>query len=228
MPSKLLTKFSRRIRHRVKLKRLLALYKKYQEFTMVPCPQFVANLELCLERAPRAGCIVECGVWRGGMSAAIADVLTDRLHILFDSFEGLPPAKDIDGRAALDYQNDKTSPVYFDNCRAESSFAEKAMKMSAARDFRLVQGWFSETLPRFASPEPIALLRLDADWYESTMDALNSIYPQIMPGGLIIIDDYYAWDGCARAVHDYFSMHKTADRLREFQGICYFTKQISN
>jgi hypothetical protein len=160
------------------------------------------------------------------MSGAMADVLPGRSHILFDSFEGLPPAKDIDGRAALDYQKDKTSPVYFDNCTAESSFADKAMKMSAARDFRLVRGWFNETLPNFVSPEPIALLRLDADWYESTMDALNSVYPQIMSGGLVIIDDYYTWDGCARAVHDYFSMHKTADRIREFGGICFFVKQI--
>jgi len=184
----------------------------------------MSNLRLCSEFAPATGCIVECGVWRGGMSAAMAEVLPDRHHLLFDSFEGLPPAQDIDGVAALSYQNDKGSPTYFDNCRAESSFSEKAMAMSPAKDFQLVRGWFEETLPTFVSPEPIAVLRLDSDWYASTTDCLTYLYPQVMPGGLILIDDYFVWDGCARAVHDYLSKHKLTDRVHEFNGLCFFIK----
>ena len=194
---------------------------------MVSREAFTANLELCLERAPQTGCIVECGVWRGGMSAAIADVLPGRFHVLFDSFEGLPQARQIDGPAALAYQIDKSSPRYFDNCRAEISFAESAMGMSAAKEFRLVRGWFNETLPQFVAREPIAVLRLDGDWYESTMDCLTYLYPQVMPGGLVLVDDYYTWDGCARAVHDYFSACKAVARIHESEGVCFFVKEDS-
>jgi O-methyltransferase len=208
--------------------KIRAIFRKYEEFTMVPERKGIANLLLCLERAPSSGCIVECGVWRGGMSAAMADVLPGRAHFLFDSFEGLPPADEIDGKAALDWQRDKNSPSYFDNCRAEGSYAEKAMRMSAAKEFKLVQGWFNQTLPGLVLPEPIAVLRLDADWYESTMDCLNTLYPQVLPGGIIIIDDYYTWDGCSRAVHDYLSQHKTADRIYQFRGVPYLIKPISS
>jgi O-methyltransferase len=209
-------------------KRLRAITRKYAAFTMVAPREIAANLLLCLERAPACGCIVECGVWRGGMSAAIADVLPGRTHYLFDSFEGLPPAREIDGTAALNWQADKASPHYHDNCRAEISYAERAMRLSAAGEFHLVQGWFDKTLPGRKLPEPIAVLRLDADWYESTMACLDSLYPQVMPGGLILIDDYYTWDGCSRAVHDYFSRHKTADRIHQFRGIAYCVKPVSD
>lgn len=208
--------------------RLRATIRKYAEFSMVPKRKAIANLLLCQERAPPTGCIVECGVWRGGMSAGMADVLPGRLHFLFDSFEGLPPATELDGQEAIAYQRDKNSPAYFDNCSAERSFADKAMRMSAAGDFNLVQGWFNKTLPGLQLPEPIAVLRLDADWYESTMECLSSFYPQVMPGGIIILDDYYAWDGCSRAVHDYLSMQKTTDRIYQFRGVPFLIKPVSN
>ena len=89
---------------------------------------YVANL--CIVRALQSvpGCVVECGVWRGGMIAGIAEVLgPEREYILFDSFEGLPPAKEIDGEAALAWQSDKSSPLYHDNCAAEQKFAAEAM-----------------------------------------------------------------------------------------------------
>src|ERR1700691_2837846 len=71
--------------------------EKYREFTMIPQIAYISNLLLCCDKAPKEGCIVEAGLWRGGMSAAMADTLPGRLHYLFDSFEGLPPAKEIDG-----------------------------------------------------------------------------------------------------------------------------------
>lgn len=202
----------------------MAILRKYKGFTMVSTLDGISNLVICTERAPSSGCIVECGVWRGGMSAAMADALPGRTHFLFDSFEGLPAATEIDGQGALDYQRDKTSPVYFDNCRAERSFAETAMRMSAAGKYTVIQGWFNQTLPGFKLPEPIAILRLDGDWYEPTMECLNNLYPQVMPGGIIILDDYYMWDGCSRAVHDYLSVHKTTDRIYQFRGIPYLIK----
>lgn len=201
-------------------------YAKYREFTMVGENWFVDNLLVAADRAPKTGCIVECGVWRGGMSAALADTLPGRTHFLFDSFEGLPPAKaELDGAAAIAYQRDKNHPAYHDNCRAERGFAEKAMSISRAGRYELVQGWFSETVPHFVPPEPIGLLRLDGDWYESTMECLTALYPKVMPGGLVLIDDYYTWDGCARAVHDYLSSHKLVSRLQQDGGVCFMVKR---
>jgi hypothetical protein len=222
--------FSRRlakaavVAHRRMLARGTA--KKYRHFTMIPPRWYAANLVISADLAPKQGCIIECGVWRGGMSAGLADTLPGRTHFLFDSFEGLPPAKeDVDGADAIAYQRDRNHPSYHDNCRAERSFAEKAMGMSAAGKFTLVQGWFNETLRGFSPPEDIALLRLDGDWYESTMECLNALYPHVVKGGLVLIDDYYTWDGCARAVHDYLSSHKLTDRIERSEGVCYMVKR---
>jgi len=201
------------------------IWSHYKRFSMVPRDGYITNLLLCMNRISTRGCIVECGVWRGGMSAGIADVLPGRVHYLFDSFEGLPPAKDIDGPAAAAWQSDKLGATYYDNCRAERSFAERAMAISGAKEFHLVQGWFSDTVPGFVPSEPIAVLRLDADWYDSTAQCLSGLYPHVMEGGLVIVDDYYLWDGCSRAVHDYFSEHQLADRIELLRGVCYFIKR---
>lgn len=50
-------------------------------------------------------------------------------------------------------------------------------------------------------------MRLDGDLYESTMDGLNHVYPKLSPGGFCIIDDYYAFPSCARAVNEYRAKH---------------------
>ena len=205
---------------------LKPLYVKYHDYTMLPSNIFLGNLDLCREYAKIEGCVVECGVWRGGMSAAMAEVLgPHRAYYLFDSFEGLPPAKDIDGNAALAWQKDTTSPLYFDNCRAEMSFAQKAMSLSYVKEYHLIKGWFAETLPFFNPPAPIAILRLDGDWYDSTFQCLTHLYHWVAPGGVIIVDDYYAWEGCARAVHDFLSTNKISDRIRtSAAGVCYLVK----
>ena len=207
---------------------LQALYRKYRNFTMVPKPVFVGNLRLVQEHSASIGAVVECGVWRGGMSAAIAEVMgPEREYFLFDSFEGLPPAKDIDGPAALDWQRDTASPTYFDNCHADIAEARRAMAMSGAQNVRIVKGWFEDTVSSLPREMSIALLRLDGDWYESTMQCLTYLYPRVVDGGLIIIDDYYAWDGCARAVHDFLSSTNSVCRLlQSADGICYMIKKI--
>jgi O-methyltransferase len=203
----------------------LMIYRRYRDFTMINPFTFARNLALCATKAPASGCIVECGVWRGGMSAGMADILPGRFHLLFDSFEGLPPATDIDGEAALSWQMNANSASYYDNCRAERGFAERAMRMSAAKRFKLVQGWFRDTLIAFTPEEPIAVLRLDGDWYESTMHCLTALCPHVVPGGLIIIDDYFMWDGCSRAVHDYLSRTQAPERIERRGILCFIVKR---
>ena len=207
------------------LKFFKKIYKKYSDFTMLPEDIFINNLLLIEKFRPLDGCVVECGVWRGGMIASISELLgTSRDYYLFDSFDGLPQAKEVDGSAANDWQQDKESPKYFNNCKAEMTYAERAMEMAGQKKFYLIEGWFSDTLPLFNPELPIAILRLDGDWYDSTMDCLINLFPKVKKGGLIIIDDYYAWDGCSRAVHDFLSKGNLEHKIRSFNNVCYIIK----
>jgi len=159
------------------------------------------------------------------MIAGFADVLgPDGKYFIFDSFEGLTPAVEIDGPAALRWQADTQSPGYHDNCKAAADDARTAMGLSAAAHFSLLKGWFDETIPPFSPPEPIAVLRLDADWYESTLTCLKYLYPHVAPGGVVIIDDYEPWDGCARAVHEFLLGYASegVPRIRQYENDVYF------
>ncbi|MDB5266923.1 MAG: hypothetical protein JWN89_738 [Parcubacteria group bacterium] len=203
------------------------LQRKYADFTMIPKKIFVENLRLALRFADIKGSVVECGVWRGGMSAGLAELLgSGRSYHLFDSFEGLPPAQEVDGQAAKAWQSDKNSPIYFDNCKAEMTFAENAMRMSGAKNVRIIKGWFNETLPNFTSDEPIAILRLDGDWYESTRTCLENLYPRVAKGGAVIIDDYDTWEGCRKAVEEYRKGQGIQEEVqRTPNGVCYMIKK---
>jgi O-methyltransferase len=219
-----LTPFQRWSRAR----RFARLHRKYRAYTMVPARLWHDNLALCDRHARGPGCLVECGVWRGGMSAGMAEVLgPGRRSYLFDSFEGLPPADvEKDGARAVAYQADSTHSHYYNNCRAERAEAEAAMHLAGVTDAQLIQGWFKTTLPGFVPPEPIRVLRLDGDWYDSTKVCLEALYPHVAPGGLVLIDDYFAWDGCARAVHEYLGAQPGhQDRVRQTpRGVAYIVK----
>jgi O-methyltransferase len=208
------------------------IYRKFRAYTMIHEAKYVNNLELCFDFKGTPGCIVECGVWRGGMSAGMAEVLgARRNYFLFDSFEGLPPAReDLDGTAAIVWQSNTESPTYYNNCRAAEAEAAAAMKLSGATSYSLVKGWFNETLPRFTPPSKIAVLRLDGDWYDSTRVCLENLYPHVAPGGIAIIDDYYNWDGCARAVNEFLAgaaSTNSVPRLRQFHDrLAYLVKPV--
>ena len=199
----------------------LALSRKYRTFTMAPPSTVWRNLLLADSRRHVAGCVVECGVWRGGMSAAMAELLGDgREYFLFDSFEGLPAVTSEDGDVAKAWQQNVTSPTYYDNCSAHIEYAEQAMRLTGVSKYRIVQGWFNETVVEFVPPTPIAILRLDADWYDSTLVVLQSLFKYLARDGVVIVDDYYTWDGCSRAVHDFLSRHQLTARLGQEHGIC--------
>lgn len=214
------------IRHNKELERYRSLYAKYQPYTMIHQDHFALNLELCNAFKHIEGDYVECGVWRGGMSAAIAEVLGKQKSIhLFDSFEGLPPAKDIDGKEALAWQQNTSSPAYFDNCSAEESFVHEAMKLAKHAHYKTYRGWFEKTLSTYEK-NPISILRLDGDWYDSIKTCLNHLFPFVVPGGLIILDDYHTWDGCAKAVHDYLSESQSPSRIYQWKdAIGYIIKK---
>lgn len=98
------------------------------------------------------------------------------------------------------------------------------MRLSEATKFTIWKGWFNDTLPLASFDCGISVLRMDADWYDSTMEILNCLFHQVNTGGLIIIDDYYTWDGCSRAVHDFLARNKRAEKISSVQGVCFIIK----
>lgn len=147
-----------------------------------------------------AGDLVECGVWRGGASILMRATLeacgdTGRSVWLYDSFQGLPRPND---PTDLDL-TDLTPYLGVSLDQVKKNF--ELFKLLDTR-VNFVQGWFNDTLP-VAQVQKIAVLRLDGDMYESTMVALQSLYPKLSSGGYLIIDDFGALPQCQRAVNDF-------------------------
>jgi O-methyltransferase len=88
----------------------------------------------------------------------------------------------------------------------------------------IYKGWFQDTLKTARFGHGIAILRMDADWYESTMQILVNLFDSVNRGGVILIDDYFTWDGCARAVHDYLSKNICAERINAHHRVCFIEK----
>lgn len=162
------------------------------------------------------GSFVECGVWRGGSSMMIARMLynrsiTDRKLYLFDTFEGMsePTRNDVDLSGAKadvllkQNVNNKEESVW---CLADLNDVQKNMRLTGYPEDNIVfvKGKVEDTIPK-TLPGQIALLRLDTDWYESTKHELIHLFPNLETNGVLIIDDYGHWEGCRKAVDEYFS-----------------------
>jgi len=215
------------------LQYLAPTLKKVQPFSMVYDFQLIHLGQLVRQVLAQniPGDFVECGVWRGGASFLMADLLRrarvpDRKVWLFDSFEGLPPPEEVDGAFALSYFRNPGSPWYHDNCRvAVEDVRRSARDLGIDAYTELVKGWFDETLPanrdRIGS---IALLRLDCDWYKSVRCCLDTLYDQVSADGIVLFDDYYAVDGCAIAVHEFLASRRLPHRLETQSGNVFFRK----
>jgi O-methyltransferase len=209
-------------------------YARYRDRSMIRFLPFIENLAIAgsktnIKSWSDSTAVVECGTWEGGMAGALIELCgRTRKYCFFDSFEGLPPAQAIDGQKALAWQADSSGSVYYDNCRASVETFYDTIGRSGidATNVQVVKGFFEETLPEFDSPE-IIVLRLDGDWYESTMTCLRKFWDHVVVGGVILIDDYYSWDGCSRAVHDFLSERKASERVHQghLAGIAYIVKE---
>lgn len=199
----------------------MPLFEKYRDHTMIRRTRYVENLvlmSLALDDPALDGLgVVECGTWKGGMSAGMIEVGgPERDYFFFDSFEGLPPAKEIDGQSAIKWQSQSESPAYYDNCSASLDDFWTAVKRTGAPTERIhaIKGFFEDTVKKHKSPQ-LAVLRLDGDWYDSTIVCLEAFWEYVAPGGLILIDDYGDWDGCTRAMHDFLSSRKAAEYVQQ-------------
>lgn len=191
-----------------------ATWQAVSPFTMTS-PERVNALCAAVRYIVRArilGDIVECGVWKGGSMMAAARTLLkegdgDRRLNLFDTFEGMPPP----GTADVSIDGDSAAQLLAVAPKQDLVWAhsplEEARKavLSTGYDpkkIAFVKGRVEETIPSRA-PAKIALLRLDTDWYESTRHELIHLYPRLVSGGVLIIDDYGHWKGARKAVDEY-------------------------
>jgi hypothetical protein len=173
-----------------------------------------------LHRHGIEGDVVECGVWRGGSMMAAALTLKDlgdtgRELYLYDTFEGMSEATEHDvrrrdGKGAGDLLQGAGSDSLL---LARASVEDVKAGMATVRypgKVHYVVGKVEDTIPETA-PERIALLRLDTDWFASTAHELEHLYPRLVPGGVLILDDYGYWDGARKAVDEF--LERTGEQL---------------
>lgn len=180
------------------------------------------NLQRCCEIAVQEGVpgdFLEAGVWRGGAGVLMRAVLAahgdkDRRVWLADSFRGLPPPdpQKYPLDAGLNLHEHAYLAVGVDRVKA---VFERYGLLDDRVEF--VEGWFRDTLPT-ASVEKLAVLRLDGDLYESTMDGLVHLYPKVSPGGFVIVDDYGNIEACRAAIHDYRTRHGIIEPIVDVDG----------
>jgi len=162
------------------------------------------------------GDLIETGVWRGGTTILMRGALkaygvTNRRVWVADSFQGLPPPDTVrypDDRGG-GFEKYSALAVSLEDVKA--NFARYGLLDDQVQ---FLPGWFRDTLPT-APIEQLALLRLDGDMYESTIVALESLYPKLSPGGYLIVDDYGAVAQCRKAVDDYRAKHRVHDPMVE-------------
>jgi hypothetical protein len=162
------------------------------------------------------GDCIETGVWRGGATILMRAILkahgdVTRKVWVADSFEGLPPPNP--SKYPHDTGLDLSGIIYL--AVPLEKVQENFRKYDLLDDqVVFLKGFFRDTLPT-APIEKLALLRLDGDLYESTMDALVNLYPKLSVGGYVIIDDFGAIGACSHAVHDYRNMCGINDPMHQ-------------
>jgi hypothetical protein len=197
-------------------------------FTMVGTKR-LANVRLVLESVIGEGVpgdFVETGVWRGGACIMARAVLfaygvTDRRVIACDSFEGLP----LPDRAQFPADDGSTFHEHRDLSVSLEQVRANFAKFDLLDDQVLfLKGWFRDTMSKVPS-EQIAVLRLDGDMFESTIDPLRHLYDRIPAGGWVIVDDYHVVPAAKAALHDFLDRRRETPTLREIDGVgVYFRK----
>ena len=199
------TIFEKKVIHRV------------ENFTMTS-PERIVSLIRAIEYINKnkiKGDIVECGVWKGGSIGVCLLTLIKLNKIdtkiwLYDTFEGMnDPTEfdlDINGSLASERMKNEDSETSWLWAKAELESVKENIKSYGYPNEKInfIKGVVEKTLLTSNIPEKISLLRLDTDWYESTKIELEVLYPRLVSGGVLIIDDYGHWGGCRRAVDDFF------------------------
>lgn len=177
-----------------------------------------------LEDRNLEGVLIEAGCAYGGSAMVMATAKSkDREFYVFDTFGMIPPptlddggdvhqryeeiksgkSKGIDGKPYYGYEDNLLQKVI-------ETFEKHGLSPEQNR-IHFVKGLFQDTMK---IDEPVALAHLDGDWYESVMTCLRAITPNLVRGGVLVIDDYDAWSGCRKAVDEYFNDKRTDFEFR--------------
>lgn len=214
-------------------------------FTMLPDARMISlcdQVGYCNVKGI-SGAFVECGVWKGGSVALMAYVskMTGheyrQLHLL-DAFSDIcAPNPEVDGAKAVSetatfgaYDDRKPKPLegIYDSIGGHGTIdACKEVLFNRVKypesNVTFHKGWFQDTaFDAAAIIGPIALLRLDGDWYESTKICLEAFYDNVVKGGIVIIDDYLYYDGCRKAVDEFLESRKITAFLGKVDSSCYY------
>lgn len=176
------------------------------------------NIQRCVAEVLKnniPGDLLEAGVWRGGATIFMKALLDDandhhRVVWVADSFEGLPRPD------AHKYPADADDRHF---TKTELAISLETVRRNFEKyhllddNVRFLKGWFKDTLSS-APIEHLAILRLDGDMYESTMDALIPLYPKLSVGGYVIVDDWGAVPACKKAVEDYRRAHQITEEIK--------------
>ncbi|TLY51148.1 MAG: macrocin O-methyltransferase [Gammaproteobacteria bacterium] len=165
------------------------------------------------------GDFIETGIWRGGACILMRAVLaaygvTDRVVWCADSFEGLPEPNAALYPADAGDEHHTFAPLAVSLDEVQANFAHYGLLDERVR---FLKGWFKDTLPG-APIARLAILRLDGDMYESTMDGLSALYAKVSPGGVVIVDDYGAVAACKQAVTDFRQAQQIDEPIRDIDG----------
>jgi O-methyltransferase len=200
----------------------LVLFRKVQPFTMTSVERMNALLTavryICANDI--AGDIVECGVWRGGSMMLVAEALlrlkqgNRHLH-LYDTFAGMtvPSAKDssrfekLPPTESFATSKKEGEVVHWSYAGLDEVRRNVLSTGYEERYVHFVKGPVEQTIPG-KIPERIALLRLDTDFYESSKHEMIHLFPRLVQGGVLILDDFGHWEGQRLAVEEYLAEHK--------------------
>ena len=194
------------------------------------------NLQYCIadvidKRVP--GDFIETGVWRGGttifMRASLkAYGVADRRVWVADSFQGLPePDAEKFPIEASVHRGSVMKNAYNHFAASLDEVKHNFLAFGMLDDqVQFLPGWFKDTLAT-APISKLAILRLDGDYYESTLDGLNNLYHKISPGGYVIVDDYGqdTWTYCRQAVNDFRAEHRIDEPMLKVDGSCYYWRR---
>lgn len=209
-----------------------ALLPDILPYTMVESQRLLTLYENAVRicNGSLAGNFVECGVAAGGTSGLLSvallkhDTSKTRRLFSFDTFSGMPHPASEDAHHGISAQATGWGEG---TCAApEESLWQLANKMGTTHLVTAIKGLFADTLPDAKKTiGPITLLHMDGDWYESTHDILHNLYDQLVPGAYVQIDDYGYWDGCRKAVHEFFHIRGIQVELHPIDGTgVWFTK----
>lgn len=173
------------------------------------------------------GDMIETGVWRGGSCILMQGLVkaadeTHRKVYVADSFEGLPPPDE------KNYPADHGDQLFMrDQLGVSLETVRENFNAYGLLDQNVVflKGWFKDTLPALDA-EKFAIVRLDGDMYESTIQALDALYPKLSVGGYLIVDDFGAVEGCRAAIADYRTENKINDEIVKIDSTGVFWKKL--